>query len=283
MQAGFRDGSVIYGDVLKTSKREVSLQDAIQTAQEFATRSTVPGTSVQPITAADVQVDKNTGVVEGWTTSAMNGYKQNTVSYNRAAITLYQDLVGLPEGSYEVTVQTYYRAGYYDEEWALYQEDPEKTHLTTLYAATSDKKYETKVMNLLEDAADTNYGVNCYTLPNGKFAPDGTSSTVEFFNQGHYINKLQFVVGKDGKVRIGLEKTEILANDYEVVGAWHLYYLGKSNVDDAIEDVEAAVEVVSTMIYSLDGTRLSAPQMGVNIFRSVLSDGSVVVKKVLVK
>ena len=54
MQAGFRDGSVIYDDILKTSKREVSLQDAIQTAQEFATRSTVPGTSVEPITAADV-------------------------------------------------------------------------------------------------------------------------------------------------------------------------------------------------------------------------------------
>ena len=63
MQAGFRDGSVIYGDILKTSKREVSLQDAIQTAQEFAKESTVPGTAVTPITAADVQVDKNTGVV----------------------------------------------------------------------------------------------------------------------------------------------------------------------------------------------------------------------------
>lgn len=63
MQSGLRDGSVIYNDILKTSKREVSLQDAIQTAQEFATRSTVSGTSVQPITAADVQVDKNTGIV----------------------------------------------------------------------------------------------------------------------------------------------------------------------------------------------------------------------------
>ncbi len=63
MQSGLRSGSVIYGDVLKTSIREVSLQDAIKTAQEFATESTVPGTSIQPITAADVQVDKNTGVV----------------------------------------------------------------------------------------------------------------------------------------------------------------------------------------------------------------------------
>ncbi len=35
MQSGLRDGSVIHGDILKTSKKEVSLQDAIQTAQEF--------------------------------------------------------------------------------------------------------------------------------------------------------------------------------------------------------------------------------------------------------
>lgn len=63
MQSGLRTGSVIHGDILKTSKREVSLQDAIETAQEMATMSTVPGTSVQPITAADVQVDKNTGIV----------------------------------------------------------------------------------------------------------------------------------------------------------------------------------------------------------------------------
>ena len=63
MQAGFRDGSIIYGDILKTSKKEVSLKDAIQTAQEFAKESTVPGTSVTPIVAADVQVDKNTGIV----------------------------------------------------------------------------------------------------------------------------------------------------------------------------------------------------------------------------
>ena len=63
MESGLRDGSVIHGDILKTSKKEVSLQDAIQTAQEFATKSTVPGTSVEPISAADVQVDKNTAIV----------------------------------------------------------------------------------------------------------------------------------------------------------------------------------------------------------------------------
>ena len=223
--------------------------------------------------------DKATGVIEGWTTSAMNGYKQNTVSYNRAAIDLYQDLVGLPEGEYEVTVHTYYRAGYYDEEWAR-KENGEETHHTTLYAATTAKKYETKVMNLYEDASDTDYGVKCYTLPNGKFAPDGTSPTVEFFNQGHYLNKLQFYVGSDGKARIGLEKTEILGNDYEVVGKWNLYYLGKGQ---GVETIESEAAVIATEIYTLDGIRISAPQQGINIFRIVRADGTIDVTKVLVK
>jgi hypothetical protein len=217
----------------------------------------------------------------------MNGYKQNTVSYNRAAIDLYQDLVGLTPGKYKVTVHTYYRAGYFNEEWDR-KEAGEETHLTTLYASTTDEKFETKVKNLYEDAATETYDVNCYTLANGLYAPDGTSSTVAFFNQGHYLNKLQFYVGKDGKARIGLEKTEILANDYEVVGAWNLYYLGdlgEDYIETAIEGVESATEaeVVSTTIYSLNGTVLSAPQKGINILRSVLSDGSVKVQKVLVR
>jgi hypothetical protein len=209
----------------------------------------------------------------------MNGYKQNTVSYNRAAIDLYQDLVGLPEGRYKVTVHTYYRAGYYNEEWER-MEKGEETHHTTLYAATADEKFETKVMNLYEDAADDTYGVNCYTLANGKFAPDGTSSTVEFFNQGHYLNKLQFYVGADGKARIGLEKTEILANDYEVVGKWSLYYLGKGQ---GVETIETEAAVVATEIYTLDGIRISAPQQGINIFRIVRADGTVDVTKVMVR
>ena len=226
--------------------------------------------------------DKNTGVIEGWTTSAMNGYKQNTVSYNKATITLYQDLVGLPMGKYRVTVHTYYRAGYYNEEWDR-KENGEDTHLTTLYAATSDERFETKVMNLYEDASATDYGAKCYTLPNGMFAPDGTTPTVEFFKQGHYLNELEFVVGEDGKARIGLEKTEILANDYEVVGAWHLYYLGKSEGEgDGIQRVDNA-SVFATEIYTLDGVRISAPQSGINIIRTFRADGTVEVKKVLVK
>ena len=61
--SGLRSGSYIKGDILVTSKRELPLREAIMNAEEFATLTTVPGTKLQPIAAADVKVDKNTGIV----------------------------------------------------------------------------------------------------------------------------------------------------------------------------------------------------------------------------
>ena len=228
--------------------------------------------------------DKNTQTIEGWTTSAMNGYKEYSVSYNRAAIDLYQDLTGLPEGTYKVTVHSYYRAGYYYEEEERVGKG-EETHLTTFYARTSDQTYSKPVMNLYEDATDEAVnGVKCYTLSNGKYAPDGTSPTVAYFQAGYYLNELPFYVSSDGNVRIGLKKTEILANDYEVVGEWNLYYYGSGNnvgLLDGIEDVREShrPEAMPVGIYSLNGTRLSALQRGINILR--MADGTV--RKVIVK
>ena len=61
--AGFRDGSYIKGNTLITSQRQLLLSDAIQNAEQLTKRSTIPGTSIAPINAVDVQVDTTTGNV----------------------------------------------------------------------------------------------------------------------------------------------------------------------------------------------------------------------------
>ncbi len=220
---------------------------------------------------------KDSGTIEGWTTSAMNGYKENTVSYNRAGIDLYQTLTGLPKGKYKVTVHTYYRAGYADEDYTLWQEDPSKSHLTTLYATTSDSTASTLVMNLCEDAQSTQVGDSkCDQLSNGLYVPNGTSATVIWFNAGYYLNELEFTVPEDGTVTIGLKKTEVLANDYEVVGAWNLYYYGDKTATGIRDtDIDAAApsgNATPMDYYSISGTRLTRPQPGLNIVR--MSDGT---------
>ena len=217
--------------------------------------------------------DKNTGYIEGWTTTAMNGYKQYSVSYNRTPFELYQDLSGLEEGTYKVTVHTYYRAGYwYDEETHI--NNSEDTHLTTLYAQTSDKKFSKPVLNLTEGAvaaADVPEGSgNTYTLTSGLIAPDGTSPTVAFFNAGYYLNELEFVVPADGKVRIGLSKTKTYDNDYEVVGAWKLYYYPHglpTDIEGVDVDESTVGDGIPVAFYSLSGTKLAAPQRGFNIVK----------------
>lgn len=83
-QAGFRTGSYIKGDTLVTGKRELPLSEAITNARKFATLTTIPGTRLTPIIAADVKVDREQGiitvnVIEDWanvqvnTTTAVGG------------------------------------------------------------------------------------------------------------------------------------------------------------------------------------------------------------------
>ena len=83
--AGFRDTSYIKGDMLVTSKRTLPLSEAISNAQKFACKSTVPGTTLQPIAAADVSVDRNTGIV---TVTVIEDFStipiSNTTSANNA-------------------------------------------------------------------------------------------------------------------------------------------------------------------------------------------------------
>ena len=74
---GFRSGSYIQGDTLITSKRKVPLNEALENARQAAMLSTLPGTTVAPIKAVDVKLDKNTGiltvnVVEDFSTVQVN-------------------------------------------------------------------------------------------------------------------------------------------------------------------------------------------------------------------
>lgn len=62
-QSGLRPGSYINGDTLVTNKRELPLNEAINNAKKYATLTTIPGTRLTPIVAADVKVDKEQGIV----------------------------------------------------------------------------------------------------------------------------------------------------------------------------------------------------------------------------
>jgi len=227
--------------------------------------------------------------IDGWNVEgALNGYKKYTASFNKGTFHLSQKLVGLPEGTYKVTVHTFYRAGSYEEEEAAINAGKD-THLCKLYAQ-AEETYAKPVVNLSEGAVGITIpeGVNTKTI-NGITVPDGTDASVACFNAGYYLNELPFYVGKNGEVTIGLRLDETIGtNDYVVCGAWNLYYYGAGNNVDkigggeatAIECIEQpAVEAVPVAFYNLNGVRLSQPQRGINIIK--MSDGRAI--KVMMK
>ncbi len=94
-----------------------------------------------------------------------------------------------------------------------------------------------------------------------------------------------FDMPANAMVQIGVKTVGVQAARWVVGDTFTLKYFGtessKENSGDStpIEGVESAEEVVPVAIYSISGTRLAAPQKGINIIK--MSNGSV--KKVLVK
>ncbi len=230
--------------------------------------------------------DKSTSTIEGWTTTTLNGYKENTASYNKNTFSLSQKLTGLPKGKYKVTVHSYYRAGSFEEEAANINNGVD-THLARFYAETSAKTYEKGLMNLSEGGVssvdEAPAGVNTTTI-NGVVVPNGTSASVAFYNAGYYLNELEFYVGEDGIATIGLRLDKTIgSNDYVVVGEWKLYYYGSGN---SLEEGDTTgisqtekTEATPVAYYSLSGTQLPALQKGLNLVK--MSDGTTV--KIFVK
>ena len=93
--AGFREGSYIKGNMLVTDKRELPLEDAISNAEKFASRSTLPGTTLKPLAAVDVSVDKVTGIVTVTVVEDFSTIPVSNSTYNNGT-----DIVNLNVNNY---------------------------------------------------------------------------------------------------------------------------------------------------------------------------------------
>ena len=115
-----------------------------------------------------------------------------------------------------------------------------------------------------------------------------------------------FAVREDGIARIGFRtnnvntngvaKDDVASGDYDEYGenvrgqGWFkvdnftLFY-DSEEVPSAIKciDVESGAKASACEYYTLDGVRIAAPQKGITLVKSVMSDGQVKVNKVLVK
>ena len=250
-------------------------------------------------TSAIVNYDYAEGNDNGWTGSAavnaewMDAEKFNT-NYD-----YYQVLQGMPAGVYQVELQGFYRAGFANEDYDAYQADPAANNNAFLYAVGENADTcavplmrlcsQAFLTETLEDGYAWASEASQMAVPNSMATGGNMFMTYNEATEKNYYegNVVTVKVGEDGRLVIGLKKTTLIASDWTLWNAWKLTYFGKDSQlkpdGDASGISSAKVAAVDTEYFTVGGARVSKPGKGVTIVKQKLADGSVKVKKIIVK
>lgn len=237
----------------------------------------------------------------GWTNPGNlgNDDTQKTVlamEFWQSAFDMYQTIVGLPKGTYKLTVDAWCRAGNNDENFTGWQGNPEHT-MAFLYAVDGDSTvYSAPVANVMKGLVSENPGIEgvdeitlgevTYYMPNSLV---GGRSYMDIVEEGTYTNSVICKVGDDGKLTVGIKKPEQKDNSWVVLDNFRLFYLGANSSAEVSGDAATAISTldaetpVKVEFFNLSGARISKPGKGVAIMKQTLSDGSVKLQKVIVK
>jgi hypothetical protein len=217
-------------------------------------------TAANPVDCSTIIINPayDNGNDNGWTgDAAVNGSSKNAEKFN-TNFDYYQVLTGLPEGTYRVVLQGFYRAGGYVQDYNSYVENAQENNNAMLYATSGDKTTSVGLKRLASEAITTESLADGWAYCNeaGQLAVPNTMAAagVAFdTNKGEGPEKLyagntvSAKVGADGKLIIGLKKEVQIENDWTIWDNWQLFYLGKSfgdvnnDGDLNISDVMATV------------------------------------------
>lgn len=237
----------------------------------------------------------------GWTIkvtqNAAGFQKDNNIKavefYDNKGFDLYQELVGMPAGTYKLSARAYYRLKgsgdiddainafvYYANSKEADAEPVAKSDVKSIYtgAITAD---ELGKVNLTSTEGMSQYN-GSYYVPNNMTTGQRFLTSDEI---GPKYDSEEITFDYDGTspFYIGVANTnKKQGSDWTFVKSFKLSYVkgttGIGNING-----EKAGDVVSTKIYDINGVQYNSLKPGVNIVKSVMSDGSVKVRKVVVK
>ena len=213
--------------------------------------------------------------------------------YDNKGFDLYQELVGMPAGTYKLSARAYYRLKgsgdiddainafvYYANSKEADAEPVAKSDVKSIYtgAITAD---EVGKVNLTSTEGMSPYN-GSYYVPNNMTTGQRFLISAEI---GPKYDSEEITFDYDGTspFYIGVANTnKKVGNDWTFVKSFKLSYVkGTTGIENI--NGEKAVDVVSTKIYDINGVQYNSLKPGVNIVKSVMSDGSVKVRKVVVK
>lgn len=154
----------------------------------------------------------------------------------------YQELTGLSNGVYAVSVQGFYRQGGYNDAAAKHVAGTESLN-AILYANNAEQP----LMSIFEEAGKASGGVTATATGIDGVFPDNMSAASYFFSAGLYWNTV-YVEVTDGNLKIGVKKSTTVGSDWTIFDSFRLQYFGD---DCTVEQAKnAAVKKVWDDAYS---------------------------------
>lgn len=310
------EAGTLYAEIMEAID-EGTLEDAdaeayIIKVKEMSTKLRIPGGEASDESPLDMTsviytpgFEKDgANSIEGW--NGTDGYNFGNDDTQKAALLLefyqkkfdiYQDIVGLPNGMYEVAVQAFCSFGNSETDYKNFTENP-NVNEAWLYAIPASDSTQMATAYLKhrssEAGPDKGYtGTTTITGADGEslvMPNDMVSSGNYMSNEGLYWNKV-IVKVTDGTLRIGVAKPEQIAGDWVIMDNWSLKYFGENSAKTPTGDIVTSIETVggeaavvtNVEFFSINGAKMNGLSKGINIMKSTMSDGSVIVKKIVVR
>ena len=204
---------------------------------------------------------EETNSIEGWTAT---GYKFGNSDQLSAfaleswesELDIYQDIVGLPNGTYVLKVNAWQR-----------------TSTPTYLYAISEEQYYSKEL-ITQEAG----------LPEGYNAPSSLIEAAGMFDEYTFVNELVLKV-TDETLRIGIVKEGKNSADWIVMDNFQLIYHGTESALEPEYGPLSVSDIVSQTVqkveyFTIDGRKANAQTKGLVIRKATLADGTIVVKKI---
>ena len=173
--------------------------------------------------------------------------------YDANSFSFSQQLSGLRPGTYEVSVQAFYRHGNGDTQTDAVNDGETLGQLAYLFA----NGQQTLLPNIAS-VRDLVPGVGDLRSTNAGEYPNQPQSGIEYFEVGAYKTTVEVEVGTDGLLNIGVKKdSKQNSGDWVVLDNFRLTYLGMPAViiaeTDAAAPSELNVPVTVTLTRTLTG------------------------------
>lgn len=227
----------------------------------------------------DTPYDEEPEATGSYTFSAWQGKQPGTGGgtpgncgevWNSSAFDAYQEIAGLPAGTYELSCQGFLRhGGGTATSYSILNGEKEQEVYAYLYGTSSEGSYSVELHNIAEvqltaedcDSLGIDISGGSSEFGNSYKGADQLKTADQFFKAGYYKNSVIVKVGEDGALRVGFKKIGALSGDWVVVDNYSLVYYGGASTAQPSGDDATTIANVETpaqkAIYTITGMRVN--------------------------